>query len=701
MKGKGVTAQAIRSLGGGMDSVLSPQSSELSFMLWRDSNFLWLLLAVVGLGGGLFLLLRRQEARLAVFAEEALARRLTPNLDRRRRVVRVGLRVAALLLVVLALAGPKWGFHWEEVKREGIDLIVAIDTSRSMLATDVKPNRLERAKLAVLDLVDFLQGDRIGLVAFAGTAFLECPLTLDYAAFARSLRATEVGLIPRGGTALARAIETSLAGFEAREGKHEALILITDGEDHEGDLDAAVQQAVEKGVRIYTVGIGTSEGELVPQAGGGGGYVKDRSGQVVKSRLNEEVLKDIALKTDGAYVRGLGAALGLDEVFRDHIAKMERREVASSLERRYEDRFQIPLLLAILFLVAESLIGDRKSTRLRAATWLRPWAWLFGRRKKYETPKAPGGATLSSDWRLSVLILLSLPFVVGWLDPPGDRAAEGNRLYDEGKYEEAVHKYGDGLVDAPESPLLQFNMGTALYKEGKYSEAIASLSKVASGGDDAWTARAAYNLGNSYYRLGANSEESDPQAAIQDYEQALAAYKRAMGVAPQDTDAKFNHEFVAKKLADLKKRLEEQQQEQEQQQDQQQKQDEKQQEEEEQQNQQQQNEQQQNGEEQNQAQQNQEEQDEQQPEQQEQQQRAGEQESQQEEQASRGEQPQGGEQPEAQQAQGGAPQGDEEAQQDQQAAQAVLDTAREEELSPEDIQRPMGAVGVGAPAQDW
>jgi Ca-activated chloride channel family protein len=258
-------------------------------MLWREPNLLWLLFVVVGFGGALFVLLRKREARLAAFAEEALARRLTPELDRRRRVVRILLRAVALLLVVVALAGPKWGFHWEEVKREGIDLIVAIDTSRSMLATDVKPNRLERAKLAVLDLVQFLQGDRIGLVAFAGTAFLECPLTLDYSAFEQSLRATDVGIIPRGGTALARAIETSLAGFEAREGKHEALILITDGEDHEGDVDAAVQRAVEKGVKIYTVGIGTGEGELVPQAGGSGGYVKDRKGQVVKSRLNEEV----------------------------------------------------------------------------------------------------------------------------------------------------------------------------------------------------------------------------------------------------------------------------------------------------------------------------------------------------------------------------------------------------------------------------
>src|SRR5262249_55094010 len=155
------------------------------------------------------------------------------------------LRLLTLMLLVFALAGPEWGFRWEEMRRQGIDLIVAVDVSRSMLATDVKPNRLERAKLAVLDLVKLMEGDRVGLVAFAGSAFLECPLTLDRAAFERSLRTMDVGIIPRGGTAIAHAIETSLTGFEARQGKYEALIVITDGEDHEGKVDEAAKAAAD------------------------------------------------------------------------------------------------------------------------------------------------------------------------------------------------------------------------------------------------------------------------------------------------------------------------------------------------------------------------------------------------------------------------------------------------------------------------
>jgi len=666
-------------------------------MLWRDPIYLWLLIpAVLALGVLLFVLLRRRTALLRGFAEEPLVPRLAPDVDQRRSVRRTVVRVAALLLVAVALAGPKWGFHWQEVHREGIDLIVALDTSRSMLASDVKPNRLERAKYAIMDLLPLLQGDRIGLVAFAGTAFLECPLTLDYAAFERSLRAVDVGIIPRGGTAIARAIDTSLEAFDARQGKYEAIILITDGEDHEGDVKEAAQRAEDAGVKIFTIGIGTPEGELLPLEKGG--FVKDRSGQVVKSRLNDETLKDVALTTGGAYVQGLGPSLGLDQVFRDHIATMERREVASTLERRYEERFQIPLACALLLLAVEALMPQRRA----AARARRAWRRL--------SPAARQRAA-------AALVLLCLPGLVGWLDPPGDRAAEGNRLYETGKYDEAVSKYGEGLIDMPASPLLQFNLAAALYKQGKYDEAIAALTKVAASGDSQWTAPANYNMGNAEYRLGANAEASDPPAAIKAYEEALACYKRSMVADAADTDAKLNHEFVSRKLDELKKRLEDQQkQQQEQQQDQQQQQ----------QDQQQQQQQQQQDQKQEQAEQQ--PQDQQQEQQQDQQQQQGEQQARQGQQQQQNEQQQQAEQPQAdeqqqqaaaqQEQQGNQDQQQQAAQQpqpgsagaagaeqaenpDQRAAHAVLDTARQEELGPEDVERAVGVAGIGEPAQDW
>src|SRR4029077_2286357 len=245
-----------------------------------------------------------------------------------------------------ALAGPMWGFRWEKVHREGIDLVVALDTSRSMLATDVKPNRLVRAKLAVRDLVAEARGDRLALGPFAGTAFLQCPLTLDVGAFLQSLDAVEVGIIPRGGTALPAAIDTALQALEGHEGQHQAIVLITDGEGHEGDLDAAIARAKERGVRIFTVGIGTSEGELIP--GEGAAFFKDRKGQVVKSRLDEATLERIAVDTGGVYLHAAGAGLGLAELYRDHIATLEKRELESTLERRYDLRYQIPLAVAFL-----------------------------------------------------------------------------------------------------------------------------------------------------------------------------------------------------------------------------------------------------------------------------------------------------------------------------------------------------------------
>jgi len=258
---------------------------------------------------------------------------------------------------------------FEEIAAEFVDLVIGLDVSRSMLAVDVKPNRLERAKLAILDLLNLLEGDRVALVPFAGTAFLQCPLTLDYDAFAQSLAAVGVGTIPRGGTALERAIDTGVAAFEGRQGKHGAMILITDGESHEGDAAAAAERAADAGIRIFTVGMGTADGELIPlgDEGGGHAFLKDREGNVVKSRLDENTLADIAEKTGGAFVRAQGGTLDLETLFENELAALDRRELESAIERRYEARFQVPLVLALLLLAVESLIGDR------------PWAWRWGR----------------------------------------------------------------------------------------------------------------------------------------------------------------------------------------------------------------------------------------------------------------------------------------------------------------------------------
>ena len=346
-------------------------------ILWRDPLSLLALGLVPALVAFFLWARRRRERALAAFVAAALLPAVAPDLDPRRRVLRWALLTVAVLCLGLALGGPMWGFRWQEVHRQGIDLVIAIDTSRSMLATDVTPNRLARAKLAVQDLVAELHGDRVALVAFAGSAFLQCPLTLDYGAFAQSLEAVEVGIIPKGGTALTAALDASLEAFEGRQGNHQALVLITDGEDHEGKVKEAAKRAADRGVKIYTVGIGTTEGELIP--GESGSYVKDRAGQVVKSRLDEETLKDVAVDTGGVYLHAAGPSLGLGELYRDYIDTMEKRELASTLERRFEHRFQLPLAVALVLLALEPLVGERRA-RARAARW----GWLPWRRRAEE-----------------------------------------------------------------------------------------------------------------------------------------------------------------------------------------------------------------------------------------------------------------------------------------------------------------------------
>jgi Ca-activated chloride channel family protein len=497
-----------------------------AMVLWRDPWSFAGLVLVVGLAAFLVWARRRRARALGTFVAAALQPTVTPDVDPRRRALRAGLLVTAAGLIVLALAGPMWGFRWEQVKRQGIDLVIALDTSRSMLATDVKPDRLARAKLAVRDLVAEAHGDRLALVPFAGTAFLLCPLTLDTGAFLESLAAVEVGLIPRGGTALPAAIDAGLAAFEGREASHQAIVLITDGESHEGDLDAALARAKERGVRLFTVGIGTPEGELLP--GDGGAFFKDRRGQVVKSRLDEATLERIAVDTGGVYLRAAGAGLGLPELYRDHIATLDKRELESTLERRYELRYQLPLGLGFLLLVMERLIGDRAGRR----GWWR--------------------------WRGAAAAMLLGALSIGWLDPHAG-AREGNRLYDEGKFDAAAEHYNQALVDEPDSARLHFNLGDARYKAGKYDEALASFAKVPPADTDPTRpARVAYNVGNVKFRQGEAVEAAEPQKTLELWTEALLDYRRALAANPDDGDARWNHELVERKIAALRKKLEEQ-----------------------------------------------------------------------------------------------------------------------------------------------
>ena len=287
------------------------------------------------------------------------------SVSRRKQIIKAAFVISAITFLIFTLVQPKWGYHWEDVERRGIDIVVAVDTSRSMLADDIKPNRLEAAKREIKDLIDIIDGDRVGLVAFAGTAFLQCPLTLDYGAFSLFLDDLDTRLIPVGGTSFGEAINKSMSAFNDKLKKHKAIVLITDGEDHQGNAMKIAKAAKEKGIIIYTVGVGKKEGAYIKIRDNKGReeLLKDREGKVVKSRLDEVLLNKIAVGTGGAYSPAYGIKWGLANIYTNLIAKMEDKQLGGRKIRLYENRYQIPLFIALILIVLESLIGERTRKR--------------------------------------------------------------------------------------------------------------------------------------------------------------------------------------------------------------------------------------------------------------------------------------------------------------------------------------------------
>jgi len=298
--------------------------------------------------------LRRRERRLEEIADAPLLPVLLPGRSPRRARRRLVLWLAGAALVLAAFARPQWGFRWEDARRRGLNLIVVLDTSNSMRTQDLKPDRLQQAKWGIRDLVAKLRGDRVGLVAFAGSAFLQCPLTLDYSAFLMTLDDVYAGIVPRGGTAIGRALRKAIESRDIDSNAETAILLITDGEDHEGDPLDLVDDLRAAGVRVYAVGAGSPEGDLIPA--GDGGFVKDRDGQVVKSSLREDVLQRLAIATGGAYVRAAPGDFGLDRLYEEEMSGLRRAENESRLSRVWEERFVWFLGAGWLLLAAEGLM---------------------------------------------------------------------------------------------------------------------------------------------------------------------------------------------------------------------------------------------------------------------------------------------------------------------------------------------------------
>jgi Ca-activated chloride channel family protein len=477
---------------------------------------------------------RKQQALRTRFIQA----RLLPGLVAGISVVRQRLRLACLVLAVIclivALARPQWGFIWQEVKQKGVDIVVAIDTSKSMLAADIAPNRLTRAKLAAMELMQLAKGDRLGLVAFAGNAYLQCPLTIDDVAFRQSVEALDVNTIPEGGTALAQAIDAAQTAFKEGE-NHRVLVLMTDGEDHDSGALEAAQKAAQAGLKIYTIGVGTAEGELlrIKDAQGRADYIRDEGGNVVKSHLNERLLQEIAGATDGGFYLPLRGAKTIDALYAEGLSKLPKSEHQEKLIKQSQDRYHWPLALAILLLVTEMLLPERKRESKNSARPL-----LSATKPALEAATA-------------LLLLLSIPV----LAPASPSSAL--RDYNNGKYEQSLKEYEQLLQKNTDDPRLHFNAGAAAYRNHQYDEAAKQFNEAVGSPDLKLQGLSYYNRGNAQYRLG--EQMPDPAKRTEAWEKALKDYELSMKLNSLDPDAKFNHEFVKKMLEQLKQQQQQQQ----------------------------------------------------------------------------------------------------------------------------------------------
>src|SRR4026208_1851577 len=311
---------------------------------------------------------RRGLKRLQEFVSARLLPQLAGTVNRPRRMIRFALQLLGLALAIVSLAQPRWGYTFEDVKRKGLDLLIAVDTSRSMLSNDVQPTRLDRVKFAIQDLVGELQGDRVGLIAFAGRAFLQAPLTIDYDAVIEAVNDLDTKTIPEGGTNISSALTLATQSFGKSAMGNRAMIIFTDGEDLNGEAVKTAKTAADAGVRIFTIGVGTPQGSLIPVTGDNGdtSFVKDSAGQVVKSKLDDKRLREVAEATGGFYLHLENGPRTMQQVQSEGLAKMQAAEMDVRLSRRPIERYEWPLGGALIALALSILIPERKRARQRA-----------------------------------------------------------------------------------------------------------------------------------------------------------------------------------------------------------------------------------------------------------------------------------------------------------------------------------------------
>lgn len=482
---------------------MSDQRKNRIMFRFETPAYLYLLLLVPALALVRLVLARRQKRRMRKFADAELLRQLMPDVSRWRPWTKFWILEAVLALLIVMLARPQMGTKISHEKRTGIETIITMDISNSMFARDVEPSRLDRSKMMVENLVDNFTDDKVGLIVFAGDAFVQLPITSDYVSAKMFLSDIDPSMIVTQGTDIARAIGMAASSFTQQQGIGKAIIVITDGEDHEGGAVEAAEAARKKGMRVYVLGVGSAGGAPIPMPGTGD-YIKDNTGGTVMSALNENMCKQIAEAGGGAYIH-VDNNSNAQEQLNAELAKLARKETSSTIYSDYDEQFQAFGILALLLLIIETCLLDRRNPLLKNVT-------LFTRKKK---------AALS----LALLFMFS-----GAAVAQTDRQyiRQGNKLFHSGNYAEAEVAYRKALEKNPRNPQAEFNLGNALFAQKKDSAAVSSYENATRlEPNPVRKAQAFHNIG-----VVCQSHRM--------YSEAIEAYKSSLRLNPKNDMTRYN-----------------------------------------------------------------------------------------------------------------------------------------------------------------
>ena len=492
---------------------------------FEDPIYLYLLLLIPVLAAIRFLTYRNQKKRLRKFGEPQLLKELMPDVSRWRPGLKFWLLQGVLALLVIMLARPQMGTKISHEKRTGIETIIAIDISNSMLAEDVTPSRLDRSKMMVQNLVDKFSNDKIGLIVFAGDAFVQLPITSDFVSAKMFLSSIDPSMMATQGTDIARAITMATHSFTPQEGVGKAIVIITDGEDHEGGALEAAEDAKKRGMRVYVLGVGSTQGAPIPVPGTGS-YMKDNTGETVMSALNEDMCRQVAQAGGGAYIH-VDNNSRAQEQLDEELDKLSKKEIDSTVYSEFDEQFVAFGLLALLLLIVETCIMESKNPLLKNVS-------LFGGRKR------------------AASLLLVLVAMTASAQTDRQYVRQGNQQYRAGDFAGAEVSYRKAIERNAKNAQAQYNLGNALMQQHKDSAAVVQFEAAAK------LETNPLRKSRAYHNMGVVCQQH------QMYSEAIEAYKQALRLNPADDETRYNLELCKRQ----QKKQQQQQQDQQQQNDQ-------------------------------------------------------------------------------------------------------------------------------------